>query len=88
MTEMATTTPSANGEAPLPRRTPKGLLPSTWQKRELKVEYISAAGKAASTNGTLLDSFPAGPILSIAGTKTLLSWDRIVSVELREDWDA
>jgi hypothetical protein len=40
-------------------------------------------GQAAS--GTLLDLYPAGPILNIGGAKTLLSWDRLVLCELVED---
>jgi hypothetical protein len=30
-----TTRPSSNGETPLPRRVPRGLLPSTWTERTL-----------------------------------------------------
>jgi len=38
------------------------------------------------TSGTLLDSYPAGPILrSVAGAKTLISWDRLVLCEPVED---
>jgi len=52
MTEMMTSL-STNGEAPLPRRAPRGLLPSTWLQRELRVEYADAHGKAAQTSGGL-----------------------------------
>ena len=34
------TIPTTNGEALLPKRAPKGMLPSTWLGRELRVEYI------------------------------------------------
>jgi hypothetical protein len=61
MAEM-TTTPSSNGEAPLPRRTPRGLLPSTWLTRSVRVEYIGADGMAGSTDATLLELYPFGPV--------------------------
>ena len=78
--------PTTNGEAPLPRRGgPKGLLPSTWLNRTLRIEYVGASGKAVQTTGTLLDTYPAGPVLNFAGAKTLLSWDAITLVELIED---
>ena len=36
------TAPTKNGEAPLPRRNgPKGLLPSTWLQRTLRVQYVA-----------------------------------------------
>ena len=78
--------PKTNGDSPLPRRGgPKGLLPSTWLKRALRLEYVDAAGLAVETTGILLDFYPAGPVLNIAGAKTLLSWDRLVLAELVED---
>jgi hypothetical protein len=42
-------------------------------------------GELREASATLLDVYPAGPILNIAGGKTLLSWDRIVLAELVED---
>jgi hypothetical protein len=38
------TKPSSNGEAPLPRRTPRGLLPGIWAGHTVKVEYTGADG--------------------------------------------
>jgi hypothetical protein len=39
----AMTRPDANGAPSLPKRGgPKGLLPSTWLDRTLKVEYTDA----------------------------------------------
>jgi hypothetical protein len=86
VTESLQTIPQSNGEAPLPKRSaPKGLLPSTWLQRTLKVEYTDCYGSGQQTSGTLLDCFPAGPVLNIGGAKTLLSWDRLVLCELIED---
>ncbi len=80
------TTPSSNGEAPLPRRTPRGLLPSTWAGRSVRVEYADGSGEAASATGALLEYFPFGPLLkSVEGDKFALSWDRISLIELKED---
>jgi hypothetical protein len=80
------TTPSSNGEAPLPRRTPRGLLPSTWTGHTVKVEYTGADGLSATTSGALLELLPFGPILkSSQGDKFALSWDRISMIELQED---
>ena len=42
-------------------------------------------GSGQQTSGTLLDLYPAGPVLNIGGAKTLLSWDRLVLCELVED---
>jgi hypothetical protein len=81
-----TTRPSTNGEAPLPRRVPRGLLPSTWTGRTLKVEYAPADGMPSSTTGCLLECFAFGPILKSGdGDKFALSWDRISLVQLEED---
>ena len=80
------TAPTMNGDKPLPRRDgPKGLLPSTWISRTLRIEYVGAMGEARETSGVLLDVFPFGPCLNIAGARTLLSWDRLCLAELQED---
>jgi hypothetical protein len=85
MAEM-TTKPSANGEAPLPRRAPRGLLPGTWTGHTVKVEYAGADGLSVTTSGALLEYFPFGPVLrSAEGDKYALSWDRISMIELKED---
>jgi hypothetical protein len=88
MTEIldAMTKPESNGTPALPKRSgPKGMLPSTWLARTLKVSYMDCYGSGQETSGTLLDFFPAGLILHIAGVKTLISWDRLVAVQLVED---
>jgi hypothetical protein len=57
--------PTTDGRLALPKRPgPKGLLPSTWLNRELQVEYVDASGMAAEASGILLDTYPAGPVLS------------------------
>jgi hypothetical protein len=89
MTEIleAMTRPDSNGTPSLPKRSgPKGLLPSTWLARTLKVAYTDCYGSGQETSGILLDLYySAGPILNIGGAKTLLSWDRLVLCELVED---
>jgi hypothetical protein len=82
----AMTPPDVNGTPALPKRAgPKGLLPSTWLERTLKLEYVDCYGGGQEASGTLLDLYPAGPVLNIDGAKTLLSWDRLVLCELVED---
>jgi hypothetical protein len=85
-TQEMMTAPDKNGAPALPKRAGhKGLLPSTWLERTLRVQYVDGFGAAVETSGTLLDLYPAGPVLNLAGAKTLLSWDRLVLCELVED---
>jgi len=80
------TAPTVDGQPSLPHRSgPKGLLPSTWLERTLRVAYVDCRGAGQETSGTLLALYPAGPVLNIGGAKTLLSWDRLVLCELAED---
>jgi hypothetical protein len=82
----AMTRPDSNGTPTLPKRTgPKGLLPSTWLERTLKVEYTDCYGSGQATSGTLLDFYSVGPVLHIDGVRTLISWDRLVLAQLVED---
>ena len=82
----AMTRPDVNGAPALPKRSaPKGLLPSTWLERTLKLEYVDGFGAGVVARGTLLDLYPAGPILNVEGVKKLISWDRLVAVQLVED---
>jgi hypothetical protein len=82
----AMTAPDSNGTPALPKRGgSKGLLPSTWLERTLKVAYTDCYGSGQETSGTLLDLYPAGPILNIGGAKTLISWDQLTLCELVED---
>ena len=88
MTEIleAMTRPDSNGTPSLPKRTgPKMLLPSTWLERTLKLEYVDCRGAGVESTGTLLDLYPAGPVLNMGGAKTLIAWDRLVLCELVED---
>lgn len=74
-----------NGTPSLPRRSrPKGLLPSTWLERTLKVAYVDVTGHGVEASGTLLDLYPTGPVLNIAGAKTLICWERLALCELVE----
>jgi hypothetical protein len=71
--------PTANGDRPAARRVgTRSMLPSTWINRGLKIEYVTAGGKAATTEGVLRDWCPVGPILLIAGARTVLAWERLV----------
>jgi hypothetical protein len=48
----AMTAPDMNGTPSLPKRSaPKGLLPSTWRDRTLKVSYVDAFGAGVETSG-------------------------------------
>ena len=80
------TAPTTNGDKPLPRRVgTRSMLPSTWLGRTLRIEYVGPDSMAAATTGTLLDWCPVGPILLLAGARTIVSWDRLVLVELHGD---
>ena len=82
----AMTRPDSNGQPSLPKRAgPKGLLPSTWLERTLRVSYVDCYGGGQEARGTLLDLYPAGPVLNLNGVKALISWDRLAVVELVED---
>jgi hypothetical protein len=49
------TAPNMNGDRPLPRSNrPKGLLPSTWLEREIRVEHL-VGGAVRETSGTLAE---------------------------------
>jgi hypothetical protein len=75
-----------NGQPSLPKRNgPKGLLPSTWLERTLRVAYVDESGSGVETSGTLLDLGPFGPILNLSGEKTALSWDCLRTVILLND---
>ena len=84
----AMTAPSVDGQrsSSLPKRSgPKGMLPSTWTNRTVRVSYTDCHGTGQETSGVLLDFFPAGPVLGIGGAKTLISWDRLAVVALVPD---
>jgi hypothetical protein len=80
------TAPDKNGTPALPKRGgPRGLLPSTWIERTLRIQYIDAFGTGAETSGVLADLYPFGMVVNIKGAKTCLSWDAVRVVELVED---
>jgi len=67
----AMTKPDSNGTPSLPKRAgPKGLLPSTWLERTLRLEYVDGFGTGVQASVVLLDFYPAGPVLHINGVKT------------------
>jgi hypothetical protein len=80
------TAPDVNGTPSLPKRAGvRGMLPSTWIDRTLRLEYVGAAGDARESTVTFLDWTPVGILVSIAGAKSLIAWDRLVLAELVED---
>jgi hypothetical protein len=80
------TAPTMNGDKPLPKRVGvRGMLPSTWIDRTLRLEYVGAAGDARESTVTFLDWTPVGILVSTAGAKCLISWERLVLAELQED---
>ena len=77
--------PGANGRHVHVKRTgPKGLQPSTWLSRALRLEYV-VCGQLRETPGTLLDVYPAGPVLNAGSDRTLIAWETVAVVELVED---
>ncbi len=88
MTEMAETMtrPGAYGEKPLPRAVGgRGLLPSTWVGRPVRLAYVDVYGTGVETSGTLLDWTAFGAAFNLAGGKVLVSWDRLAMLELVSD---
>ena len=79
------TAPDGNGQIHVKRSAPKGLLPSTWMQRTLRVSYVDAHGSGVETSGTLLDLYPAGPVLNVEGRRTMICWERLTVLELQPD---
>jgi hypothetical protein len=81
------TAPDANGTPSLPKRAGvRGMLPSTWIDRTLRLEYVGAGGDARETTATFLDWTPVGILVSTSqGAKSLIAWERLVLAELQED---
>ncbi|MDP8952534.1 MAG: hypothetical protein M3N18_09890 [Actinomycetota bacterium] len=85
-TDVATTTPYPLGDAPAPKRNgSRGLLPSTWLGRSLRVAYVGVDGEGVETTGTLLDWCGVGPVFGLAGARVIVGWDRLVLIELVGD---
>jgi hypothetical protein len=80
------TVPQTNGDAPLPKRNgPRGMLPPTWVSRSVKVAYVDAHGFGQESTAALLDWCSMGPVLNLAGERTVLSWDCLRAVTLIND---
>lgn len=81
--DVAMTTPGSLGEAPLPKRNGgRSLLPSTWLGRAIKLGYVGVDGRGIETSGILLDWCGMGAVFNLAGARVLVSWDRLVMLEL------
>jgi hypothetical protein len=63
---------------------PKGMLPSTWMGRSLRVEYVDAYRGGRETSGVLLDWCPTVLVLNVRGARTLIAWDRLCLCALAE----
>lgn len=88
MTEIldAMTAPDVNGTPSLPKRqAPKGLLPTTWVGRTLKVEYVDGYGTGAEATGACLDLYPFGIVMNLSGQRAAVSWDALRVVTLMND---
>ncbi len=82
----AMTTPAAYGEKPLPRRAgSRGMLPSTWLGRSVRLAYTDVHGGGVETSGILLDWTAFGAAFGLGGGKVLVSWDRLAMLELVND---
>lgn len=80
------TTPATNGEPVLAKRSGvRTMLPTTWLKHELKIEYQDGDGKAAYTSGNFLDWCTTGVILNCDGTQAVFAWERLVTIERVSD---
>ena len=92
MTEEATTTElyreatmpvvSPDGSRLLARRPGRELFPTSWLRHRAAVSY---EGGAAPLTGTLLEYCSVGLIIATREGKTLVSWDALQMVELREE---
>jgi hypothetical protein len=81
------TAPTTNGDPPLPKRAgARSMVPTTWLDRTIRLEYVGPDGKGKETTATLLDWSPVGLLLSIAGGKTLLAWERLVLADGFYEW--
>ncbi len=79
----AMTTPPGYDDKPLPERNGhRGMVPSTWLGRSVKLEYTDAHGLGVETSGILLDWCGTGPVFNLAGAKVLVAWDRVCLLEL------
>jgi hypothetical protein len=68
----------------LARRPGRELFPSSWVKRSVRIEY-EVAGQRENTRGVLQDFCSVGILLGANGTRLLVSWDALRTVELKND---
>jgi hypothetical protein len=80
------TAPAAYEETPpLRRNGNRGLLPSTWLGRSVRIAYTDAHGLGVETSGSLLDWCPVGAVFNLAGARCIVPWDRLALLELIND---
>ena len=71
---------------PMPKRSgARSLLPESWLGRSVRVGYADCYGSGQELSGVLLDWCGTGPVFSLEGERTVLSWDALVSVALIDD---
>jgi hypothetical protein len=81
----AMTKPTIEGAQTFPKRhTARGMVPSTWISRSVRVEYEEGT-KTQITSGQLLDFCASGIVLGLLASRTLIMWERLVLIELVED---
>ncbi len=71
-------------DAPPARTNGRGLLPSTWLGRSVRLAYTAVDGQPVETSAILADWYAFGAAFYLAGGKVLVSWDAIHSMELRD----
>lgn len=75
---------SPDGSRLLPRRPGRELFPSSWVRRKAALVYHDGA-KPQDLTCSILETCGVGLVVAANdGTKTLIGWDRLVSVELVE----
>jgi hypothetical protein len=82
-TSEAMTAPDVGGRPALPKRNgARGMVPTTWLSRAVRIEYTDAEGGAVSTSATLLDWCGLGVVINSKGARCIVAWDRIAIIEL------
>jgi len=89
LTEITTeemTTPNGWDDKPLQKRAgTRGLLPTSWLKRPVKLSYTDATGMSVDTSALLLDWCALGGVFAIGGARTIIPWERLALIELVQD---
>ena len=85
LTDRDMAAPVATPDARLIGRRPgRELFPASWLKRGVRIEY-EVGGRRQDTRGAVLDFCGLGLILSANGTRLLVSWECLRTVELEND---